>query len=145
MNRLRAERFAQGKAMGYRFASYIASGARLWPNLAVGEGCMIFEGAVVEPFSSIGRNSVLRAGVHVSHDGRIGDHCFLAPRVVLAGGCTVEAFSFLGVNSTLRDGVTVAKRSMVAAGAVVTASTDPGGLYVGVPARRKGSSEGVKL
>ncbi|WP_240932538.1 acetyltransferase [Pelagibius litoralis] len=145
MNRPRADRFTEGKAMGYRFANYIASRALLWPDLDIGEGCMIFENTVVEPFTSIGSNVVLRAGVHVSHDGRIGDHCFLAPRVAIAGGCTIESHCFLGINATLRDGVTLAKRCMLAAGAVATRSTEPGGLYVGVPAKRSTDSSNMKL
>ena len=145
VNRIRAERFEQGKAMGYRFASYFASQARLWPDLVIGEGCMIFDNVVVEPFTQIGANCVLRAGVHVSHDGRIAEHCFLAPRVAMAGGCTVEPHCFLGINATLRDSVTVAARCMVGAGAVVAGSTEPDGLYVGVPARRKGAASEMRF
>src|SRR3546814_9619623 len=51
VNAPRAARFEEGRAKGYRFASYVASGARLWPDLEMGPGCMIFENAVVEPFS----------------------------------------------------------------------------------------------
>jgi sugar O-acyltransferase (sialic acid O-acetyltransferase NeuD family) len=145
VNRLRARRFEEGRARGYRFASYISSRANLWPDLEIGEGCMIFENAVVEPFSRIGDNAILRANVHVSHDGVVGDHVFLAPRVAMAGTCGVEQRSFVGVNATLRDGVTVAADCVVGAGAVVARSTEAGGLYVGVPAKRVGSAGDVKV
>ena len=145
VNGPRAARFEEGRARGYRFASYIASGAHLWPDLEITPGCMIFEHAVVEPFSRIGANAVLRAGVHLSHDAVIGDHVFLAPRVAMAGTGHIQSHCFVGVNATLRDNVTVAPRCVIGAGAVVTSSTEPDGLYVGVPARRVGRADDVKL
>ena len=145
VNAPRAARFAEGKAKGYGFASYVSSRAHVWPDLEMGDGSMIFENAVVEPFSRIGTNSILRANAHVSHDGRIGDHVFLAPRVAMAGACGVESYSFVGVNATLRDTVTVAERCVVGAGAVVARSTEPDGLYVGVPAKRAGQAGDVKV
>lgn len=145
VNGLRAERYEAGRERGYGLASYVASGARTWPDLTLGPGSLIFENAVIEPFAEIGANCVVRAGAQVSHHARISDHAFLAPGVTLAGGCRIGARSFLGVRATLRDGITVADRCIVAAGALVTRSTEPGGLYVGVPARRSGASEGVKI
>ncbi len=145
VNAPRAARFLEGRAKGYGFASYISSRARLWPDLRIGDGCMIFENAVVEPFTTIGDNTILRANAHVSHDGRIGDHVFLAPRVAMAGKCSVGDRCFLGVNTTLRDGVTVAADCVVGAGAVVAQSTEAGGLYVGVPARRVAAAGAVRL
>jgi sugar O-acyltransferase (sialic acid O-acetyltransferase NeuD family) len=145
VNAPRAARFAEGRAKGYRFARYLSSRAQVWPDLEMGPGCMIFEGATVEPFARIGANAILRSNCHVSHDGVVGDHVFLAPRSVMAGKCRVESHSFLGVNATLRDGVTVAQRCVVGAGAVVAGSTEPDGLYVGVPAKRVGAAGSVKI
>lgn len=145
VNAPRAARFAEGRAKGYGFASYLSSRALTWPDLEIGAGCMIFENTVVEPFTRIGENSILRAGVHVSHDGRIGDHVFLAPRVAMAGKCCVGDHCFLGVNATLRDNVAVAPRCVVGAGAVLAQSTEPDGLYVGVPGRRIGVAGAVKV
>src|SRR3546814_10891517 len=99
---------------------------------------------MVEPFSRIGSNTILRAGVHLSHDAVIGDHVFLAPRVAMAGTGRIDSHCFVGVNATLRNNVTVAPRCVVGAGAVVTSSTEPAGLYVGVPARRFGRHADVK-
>jgi sugar O-acyltransferase (sialic acid O-acetyltransferase NeuD family) len=145
VNRPRRQRYEEGQTKGYRAASYVSSRARLWPDLVIGPGCMIFENVVVEPFSRIGSNSILRANAHISHDGVVGDHVFLAPRVALAGKCKVGDNCFIGVNATLRDTVAVASGCVVGAGAVVAAATEPDGLYVGVPARRVGPADKVKV
>ena len=145
VNTLRQARFEAAQAKGYGFASYVASRARTWPDLEIGPGCMVFDGAVIEPFARIGANCVIRAQAQVSHHTRLGDHVFLAPGVTLAGGCRVEDRCFLGVGATLRDATTVAADCIVAAGAVVTRPTEPGGLYVGLPAKRGGEAAAVKI
>lgn len=50
---------------------------------------------------------------------------------------TIGAGAWIGVRATLLPGVTVATGCIVGAGAVVTKDTEPNGLYVGIPARRK--------
>lgn len=44
--------------------------------------------------------------------------------------------AWIGAGATILPGVTVAPGCVIAAGAVVTRSTEPDGLYAGVPARR---------
>jgi sugar O-acyltransferase (sialic acid O-acetyltransferase NeuD family) len=140
MNTLRMERFEQAKAKGYRIASYVSSRALAWPDLVVRENVVVFEGAIIQPFASIGGDTIIRSGVHVSHHVEVGEHCFLAPRACLGGGVSLGPRCFVGLNATVRDRVSVAEGCLIAAGAVVTADTAPDGLYVGVPARRSSKS-----
>lgn len=139
VNRARSQRFLEGKARGYGFATYVSSRALVWPDLHAGEGCMIFDGAKVNPFATIGNNCLVGSGTHVSHHTHVGDHCYLAPHAAIAGRATIGQRCFLGVNSSVRDGVKVADRCLVAAGAVVTADTLENGVYMGVPAKRQGT------
>jgi sugar O-acyltransferase (sialic acid O-acetyltransferase NeuD family) len=136
VNRLRSARYLDAKARGYGFASYVSSRALLWPDLQFGDGCLIFDGAKVNPFVVIGNNCVLGSGTHVAHHTRVGDHCFLAPHAAVAGGVSIGKRCFLGVNSSVREGITVAERCLLAAGAVVTTDTIENSVYSGVPARR---------
>ncbi len=137
MNGLRADRFQAARGRGYGFVSYVASRAMVWPDLRIGENCMLFEGCMVHPFAAIGDNCILRSGSHVSHHATVADHCFLAAHAVVAGSASVGERCFLGLNSTVRDHVRIAARCFVAAGAVVTADTVKDGVYMGVPARRR--------
>lgn len=133
-NRLRAERYRQAEEKGYRFARYISSRAMVWPDLEIGDNCMIHDGAIVQPFARIGHNTIIRSGAHVSHHVSIGDHCFLAPRAALASSVVVGDFSVVGLNATVRDEVVLAPSTFLAAGAVVVRDTEAGGLYKGIPA-----------
>lgn len=137
INGLRANRYHAAKARGYSFVSYVSSRAMVWPDLQIGENCMIFDGAIINPFAVIGNNCLLLSGSHISHHVIIEDHCFLATHAVVAGGAKIGERCFLGLNSTIRDSVSVAPRCFIAAGAVVTTDTKENGVYMGVPARRQ--------
>jgi len=54
-------------------------------------------------------------------------------------GIIIEDDVWLGSGVKVMDGVTIKKGSVIGAGAVVTKSTEPYGVYIGVPARKKSS------
>jgi sugar O-acyltransferase (sialic acid O-acetyltransferase NeuD family) len=135
-NRLRRDRFNAARARGYSTATYVSSRASTWPDLRVGTGSLVFDGAVIQPFAKIGINAVVRSSVHVSHHVEIGDHCFVAAGACFGGNVVVEERAFVGLNATIRDGVRLAEGCFVAAGAVVVRDTEPNSLYAGAPARR---------
>ena len=124
-------------------------------RLRIGGGSVIYGGAEIRApwriqignFTSIGSYAVL--------DGRgglvIGDSVNLSSQVMLwtnqhdyrdpAFGITaapiiIGNFAWLGPRVIVLPGVTVAEGCVVAAGAVVTRSTEPYGVYAGIPAKR---------
>src|SRR3546814_14127746 len=96
---------------------------------------MVFENATVERFSRIGANTILRAGVHLSHDAVLGDHVFLAPRVAMASTGRHQSHTLAGVNTTLRNNAHVSPPYVRGAAAMVTSSTDHSALHGASPAR----------
>lgn len=136
MNALRAEVLAEGRRAGYRSGSWISSRAVVWPDLCMGDHCLIFEGAIVQPFARIGDNCVLRAGANLSHDVSVGNHCFIAGNAMLGGGVQIGDGSFVGLGATVRDRLHIAPGCFIAAGATVVDALSESGVYAGVPARR---------
>ena len=51
-------------------------------------------------------------------------------------GINIEDNVWIGANVTILDGVTIKSGCVIGAGAVVTKSTEPNGIYAGVPARK---------
>lgn len=135
-NRLRARRYQEGKERGYDFVTYISSRASVWPDLTIGENCMIYENTVVQPFARIGNNVIIRSSVHISHHVTIDDHCFIAASASFAGDVSVGPYCTVGTNATVRDRVTLAERNTVGAGAIILRDTKPGGVYSSPPAKR---------
>jgi sugar O-acyltransferase (sialic acid O-acetyltransferase NeuD family) len=129
MNRLRAEKFAAAKALGYTMARYVSSKAITWPDLTIGENSFVMEANVIQPFASIGADTIIWSGNHIGHHARIGDHCFLASHIVVSGDVEIGDQCFIGVNATLRNGVKVAPRCLIGASALIVKDTKPDEVY----------------
>lgn len=126
MNHVRQERYDAAKAMGYELVSHVSPRASVWPDLQVGDNCLILDEAIVHPYTRIGNDTIIWSGAHIGHGSIIGDHCFIASRAALSGDVTVEPYSFLGTNCTIRDGITIGTASAIGAGVVITKDTTPG-------------------
>lgn len=134
-----------------------------WCGAQIGQNVRVNSSAV---FSGTGKLVVgddvwIGPGCYLSPVGeaeiQIGSHVDLGPQVMIltgshriepegdhvggagtAASVTVGDGCWLGARSTILPGVSLAEKTVVAAGAVVTASvTEPKTLVAGVPARRK--------
>jgi len=135
INRLRAERYYQAKAMGYQFVSYVSSKATTWPGLVIGENCVIGANTVIQPFVEIRNDVVISTGCTIGHHTVVKEHCFLASGVAVAGGVTVEPYCLLGTNATIRNRITIARECVIGAGAVALEDTQERGVYMARPAQ----------
>ncbi|MDB5283632.1 MAG: O-acetyltransferase NeuD family protein [Bacteroidota bacterium] len=130
MNKLRAEKFAQAKNIGYQLVSYISSKCTYLSQFPCGDNCFIFENNTIQPFVKIGDNVTLWSGNHIGHHSVIEDHNFVSSHVVISGHCTIKSYCFLGVNSTLGHKVTCASETLLGAGAILTKDSVEKGVYV---------------
>lgn len=119
INAVRAQKCAEGKARGYRLASYVSSKASVWEGFQAGENCFILEDNTIQPFVRIAANVTLWSGNHIGHHARLAANCFITSHVVISGGVQVGENAFIGVNATLRDHVKIGARSVIGAGALV--------------------------
>jgi sugar O-acyltransferase (sialic acid O-acetyltransferase NeuD family) len=146
MNRLRAARYEQAKALGYRLASYVSSRCSWLTDSPVGDNCFILEDNTVQPFVHIGNNVTLWSGNHIGHDSVIDDHCFISSHVVVSGHVRIGAYCFLGVNATLRNSIVIAPHTLIGAGAVVMKNTEERGVYLAPRSERLAkSSDQIQL
>jgi sugar O-acyltransferase (sialic acid O-acetyltransferase NeuD family) len=135
VNKLRAEKYLAAKAMGYELVTYISSKAIVWPDLQIGDNCFVAENVVIQPYARIGNNVVINPGSHVGHHTIVKDHCFMSVNVTILGGVTVEPYCMFGGSATVRNLITVARESVVGAGALVLRNTQARGVYGGSVAR----------
>lgn len=130
VNRVRAEKYVEAKALGYDLLTYVHSKATVWPDLVIGDNCLVMENTVIQPFASVGNNVTLGSGSCVGHHSVIKDHCLLASHVDVSGNVTVEPYCFLGANSTIRDGVTIAAECVIGANVAILHNTNAREVYV---------------
>jgi sugar O-acyltransferase (sialic acid O-acetyltransferase NeuD family) len=130
LNQLRADKYREAKDKGYTLVNYVSSKAMTWPDLVLGDNCILLEGSVVQPFSGIGSNVFVGCGSIVGHHCFIGDHCFLAPGSVALGYVRVDPYCLLGANCTIRDGVTVAEECIIGTGVTISRNTKAKEVYI---------------
>jgi sugar O-acyltransferase (sialic acid O-acetyltransferase NeuD family) len=135
MNKLRAQKYYEAKALGYQLVSYISSRCTFLTEHPVGDNCFILEDNTIQPFVKIGNDVTLWSGNHIGHDVTIEDHCYLTSHVVVSGFTHIHPYCFIGVNATLRNAITVAPETLIGAGAVIMKDTVEQGVYL--PERAK--------
>lgn len=130
MNRARESMFLRLKDMSYTMETYVHPDARVYSQHSLGEGALIFPGAIVEPHAEVGANTLVWAGVVLAHHSRVGSNCWIAANAVISGQATVERNSFIGVSATVVNKVSVEKYNIIGANALITKSTKAGSVYL---------------
>lgn len=129
MNQLREQRYEAARKLGYTLVTHVSPRASTWPDLVIGDNCLVLDLVMIHPYVNIGRNTIVWSGAHIGHNSTVGDHCFIASRAALSGNVRVGHHTFLGTNCTVRDGRTIGPRNAVGAGVVVTTDTEPGQVF----------------
>ena len=143
LNAVRAQKCAESKQLGYRLATYVSSKCVSWPDLQIGENCLVMEGNVLQPLVKIGNNVIVWCNSLLSHHVEVGDDCFISAHAVISGHVKIGKNCFIGVNSTIRDKIRLADRTIVGAGATILADTEENSSYItrgteksGIPSHR---------
>lgn len=134
VNRLREERYRQAKGKGYQLISYVSSRATVFPDLCLGENCIVLDNSVISPFVRIGNNVMITDGVMIGHHAAVNDHSFVGSGAMILGRVTIEEHCIIGANATVKEEVRVARETIVGINVAVTRNTVERGVYVCPPA-----------
>jgi acyl-[acyl carrier protein]--UDP-N-acetylglucosamine O-acyltransferase len=77
-------------------------------------------GAVIQPGTYIGENSIVNTSVSVDHDCIIGQHVHIAPGSTVCGGVRIEDNVYIGSGAVIVQGVRIAPYIFIKAGTIVT-------------------------
>lgn len=105
------------------------------PYAVIGEGSVVFPGAVLNADAKIGLGGILNTGCSVDHDCSLGRSVHISPGARLAGNVKVGDRSWVGIGSSVRQLVSLGNDVVVGGGAVVVSDVGNGRTVVGVPAR----------
>lgn len=129
MGDVRERLFNSFKKDGYVLRNYIHPSALL-QGCRLGEGNIILERVLVQPFSSIGNGNLIWYQSSIAHNNKIGDFNTIAGGASLSGFVQIENHCFVGNNATVRDHVCIASYTLVGAGCYVDRDTEAHGVYV---------------
>ena len=90
----------------------------------IGENCFILEDNTIQPFTSVGNNTILWSGNHIGHHSKIGNNCFISSHVVISGNCIVGDNTFISVNSSIADRTNIGKSCFIGMGVNITKDID---------------------
>lgn len=117
MNEFRRDRHLEGLARGYEFASFIHPNSHIYTD-EIGDNCFILENNVIQPFVKIGRGVMMWSGNHVGHHVTIGDYCFFASQVGIAGASIIGERCYLAGKAGVEMGVTIGAGSYIGSATV---------------------------
>ncbi len=103
----------------------------------LGQGTVVFSGAVIQPGTRIGNHAIVNTSASVDHDCDVGDFAHIAPGAHLAGGVKVGAGAFVGMGASVLQCVSIGAGTTVGANAAVLNDLEADVVAVGVPARVK--------
>ncbi|MCE4605974.1 MAG: N-acetyltransferase [Desulfurococcales archaeon] len=114
-------------------------------NVEIGGNTIIGSSSIIDGRVRIGSNARIESGVYIPPESVIEDDVFLGPFAIVTNdrypmsrkliGVYVEEGAAVGANAVLIAGVKIGKRSIVAAGSVVTRDVPPESVVAGVPGR----------
>jgi sugar O-acyltransferase (sialic acid O-acetyltransferase NeuD family) len=117
--------FESFKAKGYSFQQVIHPKTIIASDTVLGEGVQIMAGAIIQPGSQIGDNTIINTKASVDHDCKIGAHVHLAPGVTLSGNVTIGSGCHIGTSSIVVQGITIEADSFIRSGKLVIQNTSP--------------------
>lgn len=134
LNAFRRDRYLEGKARGYSFASFVHPNSQVYPE--VGENCFILEQNVVQPFVELGNNVILWSGNHIGHHATVGDHCFFSSHVGITSGVRIGQGCFFGGKSAVAADLTIGDWCYLGPASAVEEDVPDHGVYLNRSAKR---------
>lgn len=129
MNAVRAGKYLAVKQAGYRLVSYVSSRASVWPDLELGDNCLVLEQNNVQPRVRIGSNVFLWSGNHIGHHAVVEDHVFIAGHAAIGGRAHIGERTFVGGNSSIHQDVRIGRRCFVDGTALIKDDTADDSVY----------------
>jgi sugar O-acyltransferase (sialic acid O-acetyltransferase NeuD family) len=125
------------RCAGMRWTRILYPHTYVNPTAEIGEGTVIFPGALVGADARLGAHVIMNGHTCVGHDTVLEDFVHVAAGVQIAGGVHVGRGAMLGIGSVVTPGIRIGAGAIVAAGAVVVRDVAAGTSVLGVPARAR--------
>jgi sugar O-acyltransferase (sialic acid O-acetyltransferase NeuD family) len=117
------------------FVSAIHPKASIAKDVSVGKGTVIMAGVTINPCCSIGRFCILNTNSSLDHDSVMEDFSSLAPRVTAGGNCRIGGYSAVSIGAVIIHGIHIGEHTVVGAGSTALKNLDPFKVAYGTPAK----------
>ena len=121
---LRAQLFHDARSLGFTLPVVVSPRAHVSRHASIGDGTVVFHGAVVNAGARIGMNCIVNSQALVEHDVAVGDHCHISTGAILNGDVRVGTCSFVGSASVVKQGLTLGEHSFLGMGIALKRDLD---------------------
>lgn len=118
-----------------RFATLIHPSTILNRTVEVGEGCIIYQNAMVTTNVTIGNHVIVSPKAGIGHDTVVKDYCNLLWNVNISGNVVLKEGVLVGSGATVIQGLEIGEGAILGAGAVVIRDIPMKKVAVGNPTR----------
>ncbi|OYO31200.1 acetyltransferase [Janthinobacterium sp. PC23-8] len=132
---VRAKVFARFRDRLFHFPPLLHPAAWVAATAELGDGVQIMAGAIVQPDSRVGPNTIINTRASIDHDCQIGADVHVAPGAILCGGVTLGDRVFIASGATVIQGISIGAGAIVGAGAVVVRDLEAGAVLLGTKPR----------
>lgn len=126
------------KIVGQLNAKYgvaIHPSAIISPYASIDKGTVVMQGAIIQSCAQIGKHCIVNTGASIDHECLIEDFVHISPHSTLCGNVHVGEGSWIGAGSTVIPGVKIGRWAVIGAGAVVIKDVPDRAVVAGVPAK----------
>lgn len=116
---LRLKIFNRLKKLKFKIPVIKSKNSYVSKNTEIGDGTMIFNGAVVNSNVKIGSNCIINSKALIEHDVKIGNNCHISTGSILNGNVEIADNCFVGSGSILREGIKIKKNSFIPMGSKI--------------------------
>ena len=121
---LRAQLFHDARRLGFTLPVVVSPRAHVSRHASIGDGTVVFHGAIVNAGARIGMNCIINSQALVEHDVAVGDHCHISTGAILNGDVRVGACSFVGSASVVKQGLALGEHSFLGMGIALKKDLD---------------------
>jgi sugar O-acyltransferase (sialic acid O-acetyltransferase NeuD family) len=119
----------------FEFVSAVHPSVILGKHVSIGKGSVLMAGVIVNNDSRIGAHCFLATKASLDHDSQMGDYASLSPGVTTGGNVTIGAVTAIGIGANILHGMTIGAHTVIGSGALVLEPIPPKCIAFGVPAR----------
>lgn len=130
----RLEKTRELACLGAQIISLVHPRAFVSLNSTIGQGSVVFAGAVINVETKVGEASIINTGATVDHDCILRSGVHICPGANLSGGVEVGEASWIGVGSCVRHSIKIGANVIVGAGAVIVRDIPDGVTMISVAA-----------
>lgn len=125
------------KKLKLNWTEIVSNNAILNGNIKIGEGSVIFSGAIIANDSNIGKHCFIGPNSSLEHNNVFANFSSCGAGVNCGGRVKIGKYSFLGIGTSVKHQVSIEENCVIGGHSLILRNCKKNSLYFGVPAKKQ--------